>query len=46
MKISWYTEQQELWSSDVEKDDKNAEAWYNYYSATRALKNLSEDKGG
>ena len=42
--ISWYTEQQELWSSDVEKDDKNAEAWYNYYSATRALKNLSEEK--
>ena len=42
--ISWYKEQQTLWSSDVKADKKNAEAWYNYYSATRALKNLSEDK--
>lgn len=40
---SWYLEQQKLWGGDVEKDKKNAEAWYNYYSATRALKNLAED---
>lgn len=40
---SWYLEQQKLWSSDVEKDKTNAEAWYNYYNATRALKNLAED---
>ena len=41
---SWYLEQQKLWSGDTKADKKNAEAWYNYYSATRALKNVSEGK--
>lgn len=41
---SWYLEQQKLWGDEVKKDKKNAEAWYNYYSATRALKLLSQDK--
>ena len=41
---SWYLNQQKLWGGDVKEDKKNAEAWYNYYSATRALKNISEDK--
>lgn len=41
--ISWYLEQQKLWKSDTEKDSQNAEAWYNYYQATRALRNLEED---
>lgn len=41
---SWYLEQQKLWGGDVKKDKSNAEAWYNYYSATRALKNLEGDK--
>lgn len=39
---SWYETQMKLWKADVEKDNKNAEAWYNYYSAVRALGNLSE----
>lgn len=41
--VSWYIEQQKLWGDDTQKDKTNAEAWYNYYSATRALKNLAED---
>lgn len=41
---SWYLEQQKLWSGDIKTDKTNAEAWYNYYNATRALKNISEDK--
>jgi hypothetical protein len=41
---SWFIEQQKLWGADVKADKTNAEAWYNYYNATRALKILSEDK--
>lgn len=40
---SWYIEQQKLWKAEIEKNDQNAEAWYNYYSATRALKNVVSD---
>jgi hypothetical protein len=37
----WYKTQQELWKAEVDKDNKNAVAWENYYNAARALKNLS-----
>ncbi len=36
---AWYKTQQGLWKAEVEKDRKNANAWYNYYNATRQLKN-------
>ncbi len=39
--ISWYEKQQELWKAETEKNKNNGEAWYNYFAATRALKNLS-----
>ena len=42
--MSWYQTQLSLWKAEVEKDDQNAEAWYNYYGAVRALRNLEEDK--
>ncbi len=42
---SWYLEQQKLWEKEVKKDKGNAEAWYNYYNATRALKITAEDAG-
>ena len=34
--ISWYKEQANLWEAEIKKDNKNANAWYNYYSAIRA----------
>ena len=39
--VSWYKEQANLWEAETKSDNKNANAWYNYYSAIRALKNLS-----
>ena len=39
--ISWYETQVDLWEKETKKNKKNADAWYNYYSAVRALRNLS-----
>ena len=39
--VSWYKEQQKLWKEEIDKNNKNAVAWENYYNAIRALKNLS-----
>lgn len=39
--FSWYETQANLWKQEVEKDSKNANAWYNYYAANRAMRNLS-----
>ncbi|MBU3659934.1 MAG: hypothetical protein FGM14_08700 [Flavobacteriales bacterium] len=39
--ISWYEQQQQLWKAEIDKNKTNPEAWYNYFAATRALKNLS-----
>lgn len=39
---NWYKEQAALWQKEVEKNNKNAEAWHNYYAATRALKLMAE----
>lgn len=39
--LSWYQTQSDLWKKEIDKNNKNANAWYNYYSAERALKNLS-----
>ena len=39
--LSWYKEQQKLWKEEIDKNNKNAVAWENYYNAVRALKNLS-----
>ena len=39
----WYETQLKLWKAEVDKDKQNAEAWYNYYSASRALRNLMYD---
>ncbi len=40
---SWYKTQQSLWAAETVKNKLNGEAWYNYYNATRALKNIAED---
>ncbi len=37
----WYKTQSDLWEKETKKNKKNAEAWYNYFSANRALKNIS-----
>jgi len=39
---SWYEEQAKLWKAEIDKNDQYADAWYNYYMATRSLKNTSE----
>lgn len=31
----WYKKQMGLWQKEVQKDQNNAEAWYNYFRATR-----------
>lgn len=31
----WYVEQAELWKKEINKNPKNADAWYNYYNAVR-----------
>jgi hypothetical protein len=41
--IEWYKTQEKLWKAEIEKDQKNSEAWMNYYSAVRALRNCSYD---
>ncbi len=40
--IAWYEMQASLWKAEIDKNDQYADAWYNYYMATRSLKNLSE----
>ncbi len=30
---SWYEQQARLWEKEIEKDSRNANAWYNYYLA-------------
>lgn len=37
--MDWYSTQQKLWKEETVKNKLNANAWYNYYSATRAMKN-------
>lgn len=39
--IPWYETQMGLWKEYVAKNQKDAAAWYNYYSAARAIKNLN-----
>lgn len=38
--FSWYETQAKLWKQEIDKDNKNANAWYNYYAANRAMRNL------
>lgn len=38
--VSWYKEQASLWKKEIDKDPKNAAAWYNYYRAHRSLNRL------
>lgn len=40
---SWYQTQLQLWKKETEKAPANANAWYNYYRAGRALRILSQD---
>lgn len=39
---SWYLTQLNGWKKLLDSDKTNAEAWYNYYKASRALRNVSE----
>jgi hypothetical protein len=38
---SWYLTQLNGWKKLLDSDKTNAEAWYNYYKASRALRNIS-----
>ena len=40
----WYTNQYKLWSSLLEKEPKNAEAWQNAYTAMRMIKIFNAGK--
>ena len=37
MPLSWYKEQAVAWKKQVDKNPKNADAWYNYYRVNRNL---------
>ncbi len=39
--VEWYKEQEKLWKIEIDKNEKNATAWFNYYKATRALRYLT-----
>lgn len=39
--IGWYETQLSLWEKYVTEHSDDAPAWYNYYSAARAIKNLN-----
>ena len=38
---SLYKTQSDLWEKEIKKNKKNATAWYNYYAANRALRNIT-----
>ena len=38
--ISWYNMQARLWKEQVDKNNTNSEAWFNYYSAKKLLHQL------
>lgn len=40
--LSWYKEQQKLWKGEIDKNQKNATAWYHYFRATRTIGKLDE----
>lgn len=40
---SWYLTQLQLWKAETVKDKTNGTAWYNYYKAARALRNVYYD---
>lgn len=42
--IEWYKTQEKLWKAEVDKNDKDADAWYNYYSAARAISIIARDQ--
>ena len=39
--LEWYKEQAELWKAELKKNPQNEEAWINYYTAVRGIKNMS-----
>lgn len=41
---AWYQEQAKLWKKEIDKNPKNAGAWYNYYNANR-YSHFEETKG-
>lgn len=43
--VEWYKTQADLWKKEIDKNQKNSEAWYNYYRAKRSINRLdTEDK--
>lgn len=38
--VGWYREQAELWKKEIDRNPKNADAWYYYYRAHRSLNRL------
>jgi hypothetical protein len=40
----WYAEQAKLWGAKIKSNDKNADAWLNYYTANRMLKIQAQTK--
>ncbi len=46
--VTWYSQQAIAWKKEIDKNSKNAYAWYNYYRATRNLARLdtSDNRAG
>ncbi|RYD55532.1 MAG: hypothetical protein EOP56_15575 [Sphingobacteriales bacterium] len=42
--ITWYKEQAEAWKKVLDKNPKDAAAWYNYYYATRLLLRMNPEE--
>ncbi len=42
--LEYYEEQTQLWQLETEKNQRNADAWLNYYLAARIVNILGEDK--
>jgi hypothetical protein len=38
--VTWYKEQAAAWKKEIDKNNQNAYAWYNYYRVTRNLSRL------
>jgi hypothetical protein len=42
--LEWYLAQAELWKKEIDKDRKNADAWFNFYVANRMASKTDKEK--
>lgn len=41
--FEWFTQQYALWEKEIKKDNKNEDAWINFYAAARMSKYMAEN---